>query len=74
MYIDRIYPLRPEEQAKIEAFHRRITSLNSNIIYWTKRLTHESTSERKEADYEIKRCLELLKKVDKDLKKVEDKE
>jgi len=61
------------ERVEIEAFYRRITSLQSNIVYWTNRLGHELASERQEADKELKRCNDLLKLVDKDLKKAEGK-
>lgn len=52
-----------------EDFHRKITSLNANIVFWKKRLTHEVATERKEAEFEIKRCEGLLVKMGKDMAK-----
>lgn len=56
------------EPVEVQAFHRRITSLKSNINYWTKRLSFE----RAEAQTEINRCEALLAKVFKDMKKKDD--
>ena len=62
------------ERVEHEAFYRRITSLKSNISYWSKIMdsTTESKFNRAEAQTEIDRCGMLLGKVNKDLKKKED--
>ena len=60
-------------RCEYDAFVRSIASLNSNIAYWTKRLTHEVKAEQKEAQFELNRCNMLLAKVQKDLNKAESK-
>jgi hypothetical protein len=66
------HKLEPQEA---QSFIRRIISLNSNIVYWTKQLeTNQIEGQslnRLEAQVEIKRCNMLLSIVAKDLKKVE---
>lgn len=64
------YKMEPQE---IHAFNIRIMSLNSNIVYWTERLSYESKAEQQEAQTELNRCNILLTIVAKDLKKVEAK-
>jgi len=59
------------ELVEIQAYHRRIISLHSNLIYWDKRLSHEKPIERQEAEQEIQRCKQLLEKIVKELKKKE---
>ena len=59
---------------EFEDFHRRIISLQSNLVYWHKRLLHEEiSSEKQEAVKELERCKDLLRLVEKDMKKAEDK-
>jgi hypothetical protein len=59
---------------EFEDFHRRITSLQSNLVYWNKRLSYEEiASERQEAAKELLRCNDLLRLVEKDMTKAEGK-
>jgi hypothetical protein len=60
-------------QCEFEGFHRRIVSLKSNLVYWPKRLSHESASERAEAKSELARCEDLLRLVMKDMVKAKQK-
>ena len=59
------------ESHEFVAFHRRITSLNSNLVYWNARLS--DPKEAKEAKFEIDRCENLLRLVMKDMTKAKQK-
>jgi hypothetical protein len=61
------------EPVEVQAFHRRIISLQSNLTYWSNRQSHEKASERQEAKEEFRRCEQLLVAVMKDMRK-KDKE
>jgi hypothetical protein len=61
------------ELHEFTAFHRRVTSLKSNLVYWGLRLNSTKAADRDEAKFETTRCENLMKKVVKDMEKAKQK-